>query len=75
VPAPVRRGARAIHDDRVARDPVARVEGVIRVIDLLERQAAMLELGDEPGRPLRMLVENADGRGEPNTHWAAFISA
>ena len=62
---PMRRGARAIHDDRVARHPVARVEGVVRVIDLLERQPAMLELGDEPGRPLGMLVEDADGRGEP----------
>src|SRR5262249_6931253 len=67
VAAPVRRGARAIDDDGVARDPVARVEGMVRVVDLLERKPAMLELGDEPGGPLRMLVEDADGSGEANT--------
>src|SRR4030095_8469473 len=74
VTAPVRGGARAIDDDGVPRDPVARVEGVVRVIDLLERKPAMLELGDEPGRPLRMLVEDADGSGEANTHWGISMS-
>src|SRR2546427_119064 len=60
VATPMRRGARAIHDDRVARDALARVEGVVRVVDLLERQPAVLEPGDEPGRPLGRLAEGAD---------------
>src|SRR5262249_11390919 len=43
----VRRRTGAIDDDRIARNPIARVEAVVRVVDLLERQPPMLELGDE----------------------------
>jgi hypothetical protein len=46
----------------MAQGPIARIEAVARMVDLLERQPPLLELGDEPGRPLRMLVEDADGR-------------
>src|SRR5262249_52828830 len=50
------------------------VVGVVRVVDLLERQAATLQLGDEPGRPLRVLVHDGYGPGNARRHGYYLIS-
>jgi hypothetical protein len=74
VAAPVRGRARAVDDDRVAPPPVTRVVGVVGVVDLLEREAPMLQFGDQPGRPVRMLVDDRNRRGNPGFHIAVTIS-
>src|SRR5437867_5667836 len=75
VAAAVRRRARAVHDDGVAPPAVARIVAVVGVVDLLERQPPPLELGDEAGRPLGVLVQDADRRRKLAAHRTAPIGS
>src|SRR5262245_36332178 len=68
MPARVRRGARAVDDHRVRRAAVVGIEGVVRVIDLLPGQASPSQLADEAGRPLGVLVQDADRGYKPRIH-------
>jgi hypothetical protein len=68
VPARVGGRARAVHDHGVTGPSISRVERVARVIDLLPGEAAAVELFEEPARPLRMLIQDADGAGQQGCH-------
>ncbi len=50
----------AVDNDTVARHAVMGLKGVVRVVDLLERQSAHFERFHQPLRPLWMLVEDSD---------------
>jgi hypothetical protein len=56
----VRRWARAVDDNPVAPGAVMRVEGVVRVIDLLEREATRLKSVQQSPRPFRVFVQDSD---------------
>src|SRR5207237_9488779 len=56
----VGRRARPIDQHGIVRVPVARVEGVARVIDLFVRKSARVERGDQAPRPLGVLIEDSD---------------
>jgi hypothetical protein len=60
--AHVGRWAGAVDDQRERRRALGRIERVARRVDARERERPALEHGEQGAKPVRVLVEDADGR-------------